>query len=492
MRLAHAADIHLGHRQYDLSQRESDVRLAFEHFLKKTREHDVTAILIPGDLFDSRDVSPKTLKRAESLLADVEVPVLVSPGNHDQSMSTRRELTWLQYLNDSGLVTLLSGTPRDEPAFVRTDLAEPRQGGGGFVDIESDGETVRCFGVPYRGAYIDTDLPKVADGIRAVEEREGPADTTVLLAHFGVDDAVPDLGATVKRAWLTPIEERVDYLALGHIHKQYETGTVGRNPGSLEALDIQEGRWDEAHGYYVFDTEDGTAEHRLSHRRPYHTMSFDVSDYRTFEDLRVEFAAALDDERPSVERTCEREIHCDGNGNRRAPVVNVRFVGTLLLDHGSFDVEALRDLAADRLDALYVQPTNNTERKAIADLLGDVERDEAFDADGTVNTDVLQERVFTTIAGESRYSAETEAVARTLDELEGLVTNEGEGVSEVADYLGERRRELFPDGAAESGDEPAGADVETGDGAETGETASDDAASEGRTSQQTLDARGSE
>ena len=100
--------------------------------------------------------------------------------------------------------------------------------------------------------------------------------------------------------------------------------------------------------------------------------------------------------------------------------------------------------------------------------------------------------LFTTIAGESRYSAETEAVARTLDELEGLVTNEGEGVSEVADYLGERRRELFPDGAAESGDEPAGADVETGDGAETGETASDDAASEGRTSQQTLDARGSE
>ncbi len=484
MRLAHAADIHLGHRQYDDPQRETDVKLAFEHFLGAVGEHDVTAILLPGDLFDSRDVSPKTLNEAESVLADVDAPVVVSPGNHDQSMGTRRELTWLQYLNDNGLITLLSGDPSDDPVFVRTDLATPRQGGGGFVDIEANGETVRCFGVPYRGAYIERDIEPITEGIRAVNEREGTPDATVLLAHFGVDDAVPDLGATVKRAWLTPIEECVDYLALGHIHKRYETGTIGRNPGSLEALDIQEGRWDESHGYYLFDTEDGTADHYLSHRRPYHTMSFDVSGYRTFEDLRGEFETALEEERASVERTCEREIHRDGRGNRREPVVNVRFVGTLLLDHGSFDVETLRELAAERLDALYVQPTNNTERKAIAELLGDIERDEAFDADGTVNTDVLQERVFTTIAGESRYSAETEAVARTLDELEGLVTEEGEDVSEVAAYLGERRRELFPEGAADSGDESASTDTETDDGAET--------TNEGRTSQQTLDARGSE
>jgi exonuclease SbcD len=477
MRLAHAADVHLGRRQYGLSQRETDVKLAFEHFLGKVGEHDAAAILLPGDLFDSRNVSPKTLSEAESVLADVDVPVVVSPGNHDQSMGARRELTWLQYLNDSGLITLLSASPSDDPVFRRTDLAEPRAGGGGFVDIESDGETVRCFGVPYRGAYIERDLPKVAEGIRAVNEREGMPDTTVLLAHFGVEDAVPDLGATVKRAWLTPIEECVDYLALGHIHKRYETGTVGRNPGSLEALDIQEGRWDEGHGYYIFDTEDGTADHHLSKRRPYHTMRFDVSGYRTFEDLRGEFAAALEEERSSVDQSCEREIHRDGGGNRRKPVVNVRFVGTLLLDHGSFDVEALRELAAERLDALYVQPTNNTERKAIAELLGDIERDEAFDADGTVNTDVLQERVFTTIAGESRYSAETEAVARTLDELEGLVTDDGQGASEAADYLGERRRELFPDGAVDSGDESTSDDVEAG---------------EGPTSQQTLDARGSE
>ena len=488
MRLAHVADVHLGHRQYGSEQREADVRLAFEHFLGKADEHDVTAVLLPGDLFDSRDVSPKTLSEAESVLADVGVPVIVSPGNHDQSMGARRELTWLQYLNDTGLITLLSGDPGDDPVFVRTDPDDPRQGGGGFVDIEEGGETVRCFGVPYRGAYIESDLPRVAEGIRAVDEREGPADTTVLLAHFGVDDAVPDLGATVKRAWLTPIEEHVDYLALGHIHKQYETGTVGRNPGSLEAFDIQEGRWDEGHGYYVFDTEDGSAEHHLSKRRPYHTTNFDVSGYRTFEDLRGEFAAALDNERAAVERTCERELHRKGNGERREPVVNVRFVGTLLLDHGSFDVEALRALAADRLDALHVQPTNNTERKAIAELLGDVERDEAFDADGTVNTDVLQERVFDTIAGESRYSAETEAVARTLDELEGLVTEDDQGVSAVADYLGERRRELFPDGAAETG----GEDASTSGGAAAASAETDDESAEGRTSQRTLDARGDE
>lgn len=172
VRLAHVADVHLGHRQYGREQREADVKLAFEHFLGKAREHDVTAILLPGDLFDSRDVSPKTLSEAESVLADVDVPVIVSPGNHDQSMGARRELTWLQYLNDTGLITLLSGDPGDDPVFVRTDLDDPRRGGGGFVDIENDGETVRCFGVPYRGAYIESDLPKIAEGIRATDERE--------------------------------------------------------------------------------------------------------------------------------------------------------------------------------------------------------------------------------------------------------------------------------------------------------------------------------
>lgn len=64
MHIAHAADIHLGHRQYGLKQREADTRLSFQHFLSQARERDTDAILIPGDLFDSRDIRPRTLQHA--------------------------------------------------------------------------------------------------------------------------------------------------------------------------------------------------------------------------------------------------------------------------------------------------------------------------------------------------------------------------------------------------------------------------------------------
>jgi DNA repair exonuclease SbcCD nuclease subunit len=451
MRIAHAADIHLGHRQYGLEQRETDFRLSFQQFLSETRERETDAILIPGDLFDSRDIRPQTLQQTEALLEDVEQPVVVSPGNHDENMSRRRDLTWLEYLNNKSLITLLSAElSGDRATFAPTDATDPRQGGGGYVDFEPDDETVRCFGLQYRGAYIERDLPNVAAGIQAVNQSEGEPNTTILLAHFGVDDAVPDLGANVARAALTNLEDLVDYIALGHIHKHFESGTVARNPGSLEAFDIQEGRWDDSHGYYIYDTAASTVDHHLSKRRPYHTLNFDVSGYRTFEDLRADFETELENARPDVENVCQRDIHRDGRGNRRDPIINVRFEGTLLLDHTTFDVEALTELAENELDALYVQPTNHTERKAVQELLGDLERDEAFNPDGTVNTDALQERVFTTIAGESRYSEEAEEVAETLDNVEGLVNGDGQSVAEVADYLRERRRELFPEAQGET------------------------------------------
>lgn len=450
MQLAHAADVHLGHRQYGLKQRAVDARLSFQHFLSEAAARDADAIVIPGDLFDSRDVRPETLQEVERLLEGVRIPVLVSPGNHDQNMSRRRDLTWLEYLNDRGLITLLSADLTGaEAAFEQTDPTDPKQGGGGYVDLEDGDELVRCFGLQYRGAYVERELPGVAAAIREVNDREETPDTTVLLAHFGVDDAVPDLGANLSRAALTELETLVDYIALGHIHKQFESGEVAFNPGSLEAFDVQEGRWDDHHGFYLYDTGTDAAEHHLSKRRPYHTVTFDVTGYRTFEDLRKAFETTIEETRPTLETVCEREIHRDGQGNRRAPIVNVRFEGTLLLDHATFDVDALSDLAAERLDALTVQPTDHTERQAVQELLGDLDREEAFAADGSVNTAALQKRVFETLAEESRYSGDAEAVAETLDRVESLVNEDGEDAAAIAEYLQERRRELFPEGQDE-------------------------------------------
>jgi DNA repair exonuclease SbcCD nuclease subunit len=465
VKIAHVADIHLGRRQYNYDQRATDARLSFDSFLNETRDAD--AVVIPGDLFDSRDIRPETLEATEEALDDLDRPVFVSPGNHDQNMSRQRKQTWLEYLNNRGLVTLLSADlAGDRAGFAPTDATDPRPGGGGYVDLHKGGEHVRLFGFQYRGAYTADEIERVAEGIEAVKNAEGAAETTILLAHFGVENAVPDLGANVSRADLTPLEDVVDRLLLGHIHKQYESVGFAYNPGSLEAFDVGEGRWD-GHGYYVHDTTTGETSYRHSKRRPYHTLRFDVTGYQTYSELRRAFEESLSDAASSVKTTCAKEIHQAGDGSRRDPIVNVRFEGTLELGHSAFDVNELTELTETRLEAFHVQPTDGTERQAVQELLGDLDREEAFSEDGTVETGVLQDRVFETLAEESQYGGAAESVAETLSETEQLVTDDGEGTASVAEFLRDRRRELFPDGP---GGEADGTDTEQTDETDTEES----------------------
>lgn len=236
-RLLHAADIHLGHRQYNIKKRQGDMFLTFRKTLQDSiEEYDVNAILIPGDLFHSRDLRPSALESAEQALGVVpdEVPVLVSPGNHDQNLN-RRAMTWLEYLHQRDVITLLqpdfkgvsSGERSAEDLFPSPTAAEDNEGTGiegtvpGYVDLDIPAfeAPVRVFGLEYRGGYIDTALDQAYTAIETVNDRTGEPAHTVLMAHFGVVDEVPDLGASVRYTTLQQFEELVDYLALGHIHK---------------------------------------------------------------------------------------------------------------------------------------------------------------------------------------------------------------------------------------------------------------------------------
>jgi DNA repair exonuclease SbcCD nuclease subunit len=111
VKTAHAADVHLGRRQYGYNGRALDASASFNWFLGGATDPSdgsdpADAIIVPGDLFDSRDIRPATLESTEEALEDVSQPVFISPGNYDENMSRRRTQTWLEYLNDHGLITL--------------------------------------------------------------------------------------------------------------------------------------------------------------------------------------------------------------------------------------------------------------------------------------------------------------------------------------------------------------------------------------------------
>lgn len=90
----------------------------------------------------------------------------------------------------------------------------------------------------------------MANGLEVVNREYGDPVATVLLAHFGIEDEVPALGGTVTHAELRHVKEQVDYLALGHIYKRYESAGWIYNPGPAEAHNTREGRDDWEHGYY--------------------------------------------------------------------------------------------------------------------------------------------------------------------------------------------------------------------------------------------------
>jgi DNA repair exonuclease SbcCD nuclease subunit len=456
MRFGHLADIHLGHRQYGLKQREDDMRSTFKTTLQLILQDDPDAILLPGDLFHSRDLRPKVVEAAESGLSVVpdDVPVIVSRGNHDENL-TPRDVTWLNYLHRRGHIILLEAELENESAeFSPHDTDAPGEESG-FYDIETDEGTVRVFGLQWRGARTDTALEQVAAGIEQTAEEYGEADYTVLLAHFGIEDEVPALGGNVTHAELQPVREQVDYLALGHIHKRYDASGWLYNPGSPEAHSTSEARDDWQHGYYSVTvrnaSEDSTAPSRLEHqvehnharRRPFHTITFDVTAYESTGDLEKAFREYVESEQPEVERELDREEFLYG-GDRREPLIDLRFTGTLQFDRGSFRVDQLSEVAEEMCDALYVQ--TNTTRVTTADiqeLLDELEDEEVF-VDGRLQTAALEQRVFETIATESEFSDHAEDVAGLLGEAHRMAQG-GEDTEDITSVVTERRRELFPD-----------------------------------------------
>ncbi|MBZ6497111.1 metallophosphoesterase family protein [Natrinema longum] len=466
-RLLHAADVHLGHRQYNVKKRQGDMFLTFRKTLHEgVNKHEVDAILIPGDLFHSRDLRPSILESAEKAFEVVpdDIPVLVSPGNHDQNLN-RRAMTWLEYLHQRDVITLLqpdfegvSGGERPvEDLFPSLASAEENVGTGvdgtvpGYVDLDVPAfdAPVRVFGLEYRGGYIDTALDQARTAIEAVNNRAGEPAHTVLMAHFGVVDEVPDLGASVRYTTLQQFEGLVDYLALGHIHKPYE-GPADEpwffNPGSLEAHDTQEARWNL--GYYVTDIERDSIEphHHTSKRRPFYSYDWDVDGYESWANLAEAFDEAVADEQSDVVDFCSAEEYATSDGTPRAPVIDFRIQGHLEFDRRDLDVDALESKIFDTTNPIHVQTKVSVTTAEILDLVEGLDEDAVFTDTGTLRTEVLEGEVFTTVAEQTPYAEDPEATAEVLARAKELVIEEGASGESVADYLQRRRQEVFADG----------------------------------------------
>ncbi len=229
MRIYHAADIHLGRRRLDGRLPDDDFVAAFRFIGEEAIREKADVFLLAGDLFDRPQVEPPHLRQAQEvlrLLKSAGIPVIAIEGNHDKQFVNTDAPTWVRFLAEDDLLMLLRPEFHAEGVRLNEWNAESRT--GAWLEIGG----VRFVGAGYLGAATPNKVRQIIDQIPAGK-------TQVLLLHAGPEYFVGEGGGFSKED-LQMLEDKVCYLALGHIHKPMLYGGWACNPGSPENCDLRE------------------------------------------------------------------------------------------------------------------------------------------------------------------------------------------------------------------------------------------------------------
>ncbi|MFW9941028.1 MAG: exonuclease SbcCD subunit D [Candidatus Thorarchaeota archaeon] len=237
VKFIHASDIHLGAAQYQNEHRSDDFIQAFQEILELAITHHVDFIILGGDVFTSLEILPEKLIKIVNILRDFKdftqnsILIIAIEGNHDVRKFSRgvrfekRGQSWLKLLNSLGLLTLLDADldADSEEIFKPYNFVIKK---GGRIQIKN----VVVYGTRYLGEKPISSLSKIK---RAIDNENGCFN--VLLQHFGIAGQMDNVPG-IKLEKIQPLKKRINYLALGHYHKQFILEDWIYNPGSAEAV----------------------------------------------------------------------------------------------------------------------------------------------------------------------------------------------------------------------------------------------------------------
>ncbi|WP_017297661.1 metallophosphoesterase family protein [Nodosilinea nodulosa] len=352
----HIADIHLGFDRYDTPERTKDFFRALQTVLERYAiEAGVDFVAIAGDLFEHRNIKPATLNQAQvclQALKDANIPVLAIEGNHDNRPYGTRT-SWLKYLSEWDLLKLLE--PND--GAIAEDRLTPwceSTRSGSYIDLPCG---VRVIGSSWYGATAPRAIELLAEAIKALPP--GP-DHSVLLFHHGLEGQISRYAGALRYTELLPLKEAgVDYLALGHIHKQYAVENWVFNPGSLEANNVEESRYQR--GAYLVELSPQGIDAELQ------------TDYFQRPIVRLELVAkgqeSLDD---LIQMAMDRAIaavaqHQSGT----APILELKISGQVSFDRLELDTRRLQEAIKAASNALIVLIKYDVEDVAYQTPLGE-------------------------------------------------------------------------------------------------------------------------
>ncbi|MBO0859018.1 MAG: hypothetical protein J2P21_11195, partial [Chloracidobacterium sp.] len=197
----------------------------------------------------------------------------------------------------------------------------------------------------------------------------------------------------------------VDYLALGHTHKNFEIDGWVYNPGSLEACSVDE--YANVRGAYLVEVVDGKHSALLVrdyHQRPVLRASFDVGGYSTPEELRETLFSQLRSEITPHEAA--------GEGTEGAPVIELTLRGRLGFKSSLLEINRLREEIKKEFNPLLVMMKNQTVPVEYAVAAGLSEGVSRAERERRVIEDL--------IARDSRFRDQAQALAALVIEAKRL------------------------------------------------------------------------
>ena len=209
IRFIHTADWQLGMTRRYLSgeaqARFSQARVdAIRRISVVAKEEGAAFIVVAGDVFETNQVEPRTVRRTLEALSEVSVPVYLLPGNHDplDAASVYRSPTFQSKKPDNVIVL--------DDSVPRTPIAG-----------------IEVIGAPWTSKQALHDpVESVVAGLDP-----SPGIPRVLVAHGAVRDAFNGGGPAaidVDKAEAAIADKRISYLALGDRHSTTSLGTSGR------------------------------------------------------------------------------------------------------------------------------------------------------------------------------------------------------------------------------------------------------------------------
>src|SRR5581483_6289584 len=342
----HIADIHLGIRRYRSEERAKDFFHAWRTCLERyALTEKVSFVLIAGDLFDARKVEPQAMNHAMVMLVklrDAGIPVVAIEGNHDSHEATQR-FSWLRSLSQWGFLRLLE--PVHDESGVRLLPWDAEEGKGSFVDIDG----VRIFGSIWYGSTVGQALPNLVEQMR---EHRDEQRFNIMMLHTDVEGQLNRPIPALPIAKINELKSSVDYLALGHTHKNFAIDDWVFNPGSLAACSVDE--YFNTRGAYLVEIVDGKPKAQLMrdyYQRQIRRLRFEVTGRATPEELHAALFEQLN-----------RELtpHNPDETDEPAPVVELTLQGHLGFKSALLEINRLRDEVRENFRPLLTLVKNQT------------------------------------------------------------------------------------------------------------------------------------